>query len=198
MIELDIDLIIAYRLTIEEYVLLDLMRHRWTAKIRTYFSNSEHLQSLLQRLVLLGHLKFSAFGDPNNLADYTVKHFPRFRDDVKDNMVKELMEAYPVKVTRPDGSTDYLKSNSKIIKDAYKKIIKGNKSTHDHILACLKLQLHEVSRTGKLPYLRKLTNWLEREEWREWEDKLFNTPSSDATGIENSNEESNNIYGNLL
>lgn len=198
MLELDIDLIIAYNLTLEEYVLLDLLRHKWYNKIRLYYNDKDKLHSLLNRLVLLGHLEISELGDKDTLASYKIKFFPRYLAKVEDEMVKEIMEAYPAKITRPNGVVDYLKPSAKVIKDQYKKIVKGNKSTHNHILSCLKYQIEQMTLTGKLQYIRKLTNWLEREEWREWEERMLGSSTfEEELGI-NTNKKVENIYGNLL
>lgn len=193
MVEIDIDLIVAYNLTIEEYVLLDLLRHKHYGQIRKYFNDKERLHSLLQRLILLGHLSFNELGNIDTLGDYNIKFFPRYKEDNNSKFLEELMNIYPVKVKRTNGNVDYLKANHKLIKEQYKKIIKGSKSTHDHILSCLKYQIDHMTKTGQLQYLRKLTNWLEREEWREWEDRVLNNVSNDTY-----NKEVHNIYGNLL
>lgn len=193
MIEIDIDLIVAYNLTIEEYVLLDLLRHKHYNKIRLYFKDNEHLQTLLNKLILYGHVKFNEFGNVNTLGDYQVSFFPRYREDKFDKMLKELEDIYPIKVTRTNGVVDYLKANHKLIKEKYKKLVKGSQTTHNHIIACLKYQIEEMTKTGRLQYLRKLINWLDREEWKEWEDRLLT-----STTTEDSTTDTSNIYGNLL
>jgi hypothetical protein len=193
MIELDLDLIQAYHLTIEEFVLLELMRKKYYGKINKYFSNDAQLQTLLDRLVLLGHLKRHPLEDPLVLGGYTLGVYPRYKDSFIETMIDELMDTYPQKVTRPDGTTDYLRSNTKQLREQYKKIIKENKEKHELIIRCLKYQISHFTLTGKLQYMKKLTKWLDNEEWREYEDRVIEQNGEGFTI-----ESSDSIYGNLI
>jgi hypothetical protein len=192
MIEIDLDLIQNYNLTIEEYVMLDLLRLKHYNKIRKYFNNESNMISILDRLVLLGHLKRNDFDPPNVLGGYKIVVFPRRDPSFIDKLCIELIETYPLKVIRPDGSTDYLRSNVKVLKEQYKKIIKDNKDKHEFILKCLKFQIKEKTETGKLPYMKKLSKWLDNEEWKEYEDRVL---TQDDTS---SFQEEDNIYGRII
>lgn len=193
MIEIDLNLIKSYNLTLDEFVLLYLMRMKHYGKVRNFFTEESKLRTLLDKLVLRGHLKIMELGDPDVLGEYSIGVYPRYLDSFVDKMVQELIDTYPQKVTRPDGNIDYLRSNVKIIKEQYKKLIKENREKHEFIIRCLKYQIKQFTNTGKLPYMKRLTKWLENEEWREYEDRIIN-----EGGDEILTETSNDIYGNLI
>lgn len=86
------------------------------------------------------------------------------------DLFDELWEAYPLKTDRTDFSTDYLRTDKKECRALYSRITKGQKHIHENILQALQKQLSIFnSHPGKMCYMRRLKNWLQKEEWKTYE-----------------------------
>jgi len=196
MIEIDIGLITTFDMTIEEYSLLMLMYEKSFIKIRSYFTDNNKLQSLLERLMIQGFIYLQEFGEKDNLGDYKIHHLPSYSREAIDRRVEELIENYPKSVVRTDGTRDILTGSKDRIKTLYKKMLgpTGNKDKHETILKTLKFQVDYFTNKGRLPYMRKLVNWLQQEEWKEYYELMM----SDIDRITNMKGEDLGYGHNLL
>ena len=196
MIEIDIGLITTFEMTIEEYSLLMLLYEKSFIKIRSYFTDSNKLQSLLERLMIQGFIYLLEFGEKDNLGDYKIHHLPSYSKEAIDHRVEELIKNYPKSVVRTDGTRDILTGNKERIKVLYKKMLgpTGNKDKHETILKTLQFQVEYFTNRGKLPYMRKLVNWLQQEEWKEYYELMV----SDIDRITDTGKEDSKYGHNLL
>lgn len=88
---------------------------------------------------------------------------------------KEFNTLFPKVVTRPDGSTAFLKSNAKKCQEQYRKIIGRNEDMHEHIMDCLNYELATRATTGKLGFFKTMWKWLTTCEWENSEELMSNT-----------------------
>lgn len=188
--EIDIDLIVAHGLTADEYILLQYLRNRYYGKIRSYFTNQEHLRTCLDNLEAYGFIELIQNGIKHFPQEYKIARLPMYSAKIINSMFDELLENYPRHVIRPNGIKEYLRTNTEKTRELYKKITQGSKEKHELILACLKYQLAVYARLGKMPYMRKLANWLANEEWEQFKDNILEGHTEDATETE--------IYGTQI
>ena len=88
------------------------------------------------------------------------------------NLFNELLNAFPTSVIRTDGSKDYLRTDKKKAERLYKKITRGRKDIHEHILKCLEYEIASRMQQNKMMWMKKLPNWLSSNEWETWGEKM--------------------------
>jgi hypothetical protein len=101
----------------------------------------------------------------------------------KDDYFEELLLEYPGKVVRPDGTNDYLKTDLNKCRKLYTQLIKKDEVLHKQIMECLKLEVRERNRTGKIGYMKRLPKWLLSEEWKTWQLQLGENTSIEAIDL---------------
>lgn len=174
ILELDLDLMKAYKLSLEEYALLLMLNLSQYEKIRDYFEDDKILYKLLDSLVKRKLIVLKEHGDRECLSDYKILFIPHYLKTDFDKWFDELVAFYPKTVRRPNGEDDILTINLPKCKSLYKKVTKGNKHTHDHIMSCLRYQLNYIKRrTNGLMYMKRLYNWLEGEGWKDYEEIML-------------------------
>ena len=90
----------------------------------------------------------------------------------------ELYEAFPVYVTRPDGTKGFLRANINKCRKEYNHIIGKSKAMHEHIMNCLKFEIDNKMLTGKLGYMKTMWKWLTQREWEVTEEAMQNEQQS--------------------
>ena len=95
----------------------------------------------------------------------------------------EFYELYPAYITRNDGSKDYLRANVNKCRQQYNKIVGESKELHDHILSCLKAELSDKHRKGKMGFMKRMWKWLTSNEWEAYEEHLNDDYSTNTTQI---------------
>ena len=95
----------------------------------------------------------------------------------------EFYELYPAYITRNDGSKDYLRANVNKCRQQYNKIVGESKELHDHILNCLKAELSDKHRKGKMGFMKRMWKWLTSNEWEAYEEHLNDDYSTNTTQI---------------
>lgn len=112
----------------------------------------------------------------------------QIRDAFAENVIKpttfydEFLEHFPVKVLRPDGITDYLRTDLKRCKVIYNKIIKGDREIHNDILRYLDEEVKVRNATNQMKFMKRLPKWLASEEWETWKLKLMDS-EEDTTSL---------------
>lgn len=107
----------------------------------------------------------------------------------KEDFFDEFYNAYPIYVTRPDGSKGFLRTNVCKCRHEYLKITGRSRSMHDHIIQCLNSEIQEKMETGKLGYMKTMWKWLVNREWENEEERMK---------FENTVVEQKPIYGTEL
>lgn len=141
------------------------MVKRYNAKIPTL--TDEVLNELVNKKLIHNANKSGEF-DPEKII---VRE--RFVETAikKSCFFDELLEHFPVKVTRPDGNVDYLRSDLVKCKNLYSRITKGDWEIHNDILKYLDDEIRIRTETNQLKFMKKLPKWLDSEEWKLWEQR---------------------------
>ena len=84
----------------------------------------------------------------------------------------EFYEQFPVYITRPDGSRDYLRTNVQKCRQQYKKIVGRSKAMHEHLLKALQYDLTKRMTNGNLSYMKSMWKWLTQCEWENYDEEL--------------------------
>jgi len=100
------------------------------------------------------------------------------------NQFAELLEMFPVSVIRKDGTKDYLRTDKTRAEKVYKRITRGRKDIHEHILTCLSFELKERRNNNNMMWMKKIPNWLSSNEWENWNQRMKDEEITDIFGEE--------------
>lgn len=96
------------------------------------------------------------------------------------SMFDEFYDQFPVYVMRPDGTKGFLRANVNKCRKEYNRIVGKSKAMHEHIISCLKYEIDDKMRTGKMGYMKTMWKWLTQHEWETIEEQMkVETPSLD-------------------
>lgn len=87
-------------------------------------------------------------------------------------MFDEFYEAYPIYVTRPDGTKGFLRANIAKCRKEYNRAIGKSSAMHHHLLDCLKFELDNKTMSGKIGYMKTMWKWITQREWETVEEEL--------------------------
>ena len=109
-------------------------------------------------------------------------------NDLKTERVNfdRFYNLYPIYVNRPDGTRGFLRANINKCRKEYNRIIGKSKAMHNHIMACLRYEIDDKMRTGKIGYMKTMWKWLTQHEWECYEEQMNleqQTANSYGTGI---------------
>jgi len=166
-VNVDVEKMLKLKLTGDEYIFLDLLYNRKFPLAKKVarsngFLSDESLRSMIERR-LVHNMNLPGELDVSKII---VRKWASEQLEESHDYFAELLKHYPVKVTRPDGSTDMLRRelpNSRLI---YNKLVKGKPELHQEIIRCLITEVSERTRTGQLKYMKRLPKWLAAEDWK--------------------------------
>ena len=145
-----------------------------------YLKNTKSESTLGYDLYVLsdsGFLTYNA-SDPEDLNNVKVSQL--FSKLVSEgSFFEELFDIYPRKITRPNGTIDYLRTDRSTCNRLYTFYTLNNRSKHDHILNCLKLEITTRQKEGSLGYMKRMPAWLVSKEWESYADRI-----ADSTGVQ--------------
>ena len=171
ILELDTSLLKTLNISLNQLVFLSLVMNenqKDHQDIRELLSrvNEEEIQDLITRNIIIAEPLYD--GIKYNLSSETAQ---LLRSN-KDSMFDEFYETFPVYVIRPDGTKGFLRANVNKCRKEYNRIIGKSRAMHEHIMQCLKYELDDKTRTGKLGYMKTMWKWLTQHEWECYEDQL--------------------------
>jgi hypothetical protein len=194
-ITFNLNTIVKQGLSADDFTICMLLKDRNLLSLKKYDKILEGtLYKKLQKIKNLGFIRFMGIGDmpPLESIQTTLKFLELIS---QGDMFEELYNSYPSHVTRPDGKKDYLRSGKVKAKIKYLKLVKDNKTLHDHILACLRYELEQKEKTGSMMYMKRLLNWITEEEYMKYENYLkFKVPKS-VEETTNTSQLNINTYG---
>ena len=171
ILELDISLLKKLNISINQLVFLSLVMnenqkdhqdvHELLSRV-----NEEEIQDLVNRDLIL--VKPLNAGIEYNLTDKTISILKKN----KNSMFDEFYEAFPVYVTRPDGTKGFLRSNINKCRQEYNRIVGKSRAMHEYIMNCLRYELDDKITTGKIGYMKTMWKWLTQREWECYEEQL--------------------------
>lgn len=171
ILELDTSLLETLNISINQLVFISLVLnenqkdHQDILKLLSRV-NEEEIQDLIQRNIIITQTM-------NNGISYQLS------DDIintlrkrNDSMFDEFYETFPVYVIRPDGTKGFLRANVNKCRKEYNRIVGKSRAMHKHIMNCLRYELDDKMRTGKLGYMKTMWKWLTQHEWECYEEQL--------------------------
>lgn len=153
-------------LTADDYSIALLLKEGKFGLLDKYakLSNNSFFESL-GRLKEKGYIIYNTIG--NIIPIREAKITDNFIDILSNgDDFDEFYNTFPIKVIRKGGNTDYLRTNKNKCRIKYKKVVKNNLMVHDHIMDCLKLEIENRTSRNNMSYMKKMENWLEKEEWK--------------------------------
>ena len=171
ILELDISLLKTLNLSINQLAFISLVlseNQKDHQDIQELLSRvkEEEIQDLIQRNIIITQTM-------NNGISYQLS------DDIintlrkrNDSMFDEFYETFPVYVIRPDGTKGFLRANVNKCRKEYNHIVGKSRAMHEHIMDCLRYELDNKMRTGKLGYMKTMWIWLTQHEWECYEEQL--------------------------
>lgn len=129
--------------------------------------NEEDIQGLIQRNIITETIS----GD-NKIYSPSEELLTQIKKD-EQSMFDEFYETFPIYVTRPDGTKGFLRSNINKCRKEYNRIIGKSKAMHEHIMDCLRFEIDEKMRTGKIGYMKTMWKWITQHEWESCEEQMY-------------------------
>jgi len=180
--EVDIKILKDYNISPNQYILSYLLHKNDYID----FHNIKNLigeEKLIEELSSLedkGFIEIKKDSDPLNTSNIKVRNKFLFIIEEGDYF-DELLESYPTKVFRPDGTKDYLRSDVRRCRKNYNKIASSRKK-HERILKALEFEKKIREMEGSWKYMKKLPKWLSSEEWRIFEERMKDEQEKSSEG----------------
>lgn len=171
ILELDTSLLTKLNISINQLVFLSLVMNnnqKDNQDIHELLSrvNEEEIQDLVNRNIVV--VEYLTNATSYNLSENTINIIK----SKKDSMFDEFYNTFPVYVMRPDGTKGFLRSNINKCRKEYNQIVGKSSAMHEHIMKCLRYELEDKMRTGKLGYMKTMWKWITQHEWECYEDQL--------------------------
>lgn len=104
------------------------------------------------------------------------------KDYSPEDLFDDILKIYPVKVQRPDGTFDYLRTDLQRCRKLYNNtIVKNSFRKHERILKALKYEIEIRTLEGSLKYMKRLPKWLNSEDWKIYEERMKDTTTNHNT-----------------
>lgn len=169
LIEIDLEEAKKLQITLNQFLLLKFAIDN--INIKPYQSVIQINDSDVNALVEQGILEPESSFDIKDLKKLKVT--PAFIDKLKSrDYFDEFYSMYPISVTRPDGTKDYLRGNVSRSRKIYESHVGNSKSKHNDMLAALNFEITNRKMSNKMGYMKRLYSWLISEEWVLYEEFL--------------------------
>ena len=170
ILELDTSLLNKYNISINQLVFISLV-------LNDNQPNNQDIQELLSRvneeeiqeLETQGLISIQYDRDTQVISK-TEKLEELLKEDKA--MFDMFYDQFPVYVMRPDGTKGFLRANVNKCRKEYNRIVGKSKAMHEHIMDCLKYEIDERMRTGKIGYMKTMWKWLTQHEWETIEEQM--------------------------
>jgi hypothetical protein len=174
IVDVNTDFLINNKVTANQFLLLSLLLADKQSILRDYFLTNnisvDQINADITKLQEMGFLE----GNVTGLYDLS-RVRPTFKWKTlftADDLFKEFLITFPLKVTRTDGTTDYLRTDQSKARMLYLANTRGKKSIHDHIIKCLKHEVKYREANGAMKFMKRMTSWLTSQEWEAFEDQI--------------------------
>ena len=174
IVDVNTDFLINNKVTANQYLLLSLLLADKQSILKDYFLINN--VSVDQINADIAQLQEKGFLEGNVTGLYDLSRIrPTFKLRTlfsADDLFREFLMTFPLKVTRTDGTTDYLRTDQSKARVLYLANTRGKKSIHDHILKCLKHEIKYRESNGSMKFMKRMTSWLSSQEWESFEDQI--------------------------
>lgn len=176
LVQVDVKELIKRKITADELTVVQLLLNKDTDTLKKYLN----LYTITEKEILFNKLAKSglviSINPPNEYDPFLMELQPYASIALaQGDFFDEFLNTFPTSTIRPDGIRDYLRTDVNRCKKVYTRITNGKESVHRNIMDCLRCELESRKRFNKMPYMKKLPNWLSSEEWKTWEQQLKDT-----------------------
>ena len=179
-IEINIDLLIKYSLSFEQYFILNcvynnkhLLLQQWIIKFGVF--DKEIFNQLIEKGYLLPITTQITF----DVLQLTQKYYDDFKITQElehQKYFEELRGLYPKRVKgRAALHTDLAKCKKK-----YQEIV-TSEAKHKLIMKCLTLYINDLTKTGKLEFIQALPTYINQKSWEAYEDLVNDSDEKEET-----------------
>ena len=171
LVEIDTNVLIEKELTANQFILAYLLHIGDFSTLEKLCAKGHDVDELVEN----GYIHNGNELDTKDSIDFSKLVLKtKFENIIETgDFFDELVETFPVKVRRKDGTEDYLRSDLARCRKLYNKITKHKKLIHNHILSCLVFEVEYRTRNSNLAYMKKLPKWLASEEWKVYEQLML-------------------------
>lgn len=178
--EVDIKTLKDYNISPNQYTLSYLLHKQEYIdfhKLKDIIGEEKTIEELSQ-LDDRSFIKIKENADPLDPSNISIRNKFLFIIEEGDYF-DELVENYPIKVFRPDGTKDYLRSDLNRCRKNYKKIAPSRKK-HQRVLKALEFEKKVREMEDSWKYMKKLPKWLSSEEWKVFEERMKDEQEKDG------------------
>lgn len=174
IVDINTDFLINNKITANQFLLLQLILVDKQSILRDYYLVNnipvDQVTADIKDLHSKGLLEGYAVGayDFKNIKPTTYLKSLFNADD----LFKDFLSTFPLKVTRTDGTVDYLRTDQSKARMLYLACTRGKKSIHDHILKCLQHEIKYRESNNSMKFMKRMTSWLSSQEWESFEDQI--------------------------
>jgi hypothetical protein len=174
VVDINTDFLIDNKITANQFLIMSLILADKQSILKDYYLTTgtdvkditEDIKSLNGKGFIEGYVVGTYDFTNLKATTFTKRLF------IDNDLFKEFLFTYPLKVTRTDGTVDYLRTDQSKAKMLYLGFTKNKKSIHDHILKCLKQEIIIRQNTGTMAFMKRITSWLTSQEWERFEDQI--------------------------
>lgn len=174
IVDVNTDFLINNKITANQFLVLSLVLAEKQSILKDYYLTNEiNVEQITQDIKTL-HDKGFIEGYVAGTYDFSHLKPTNYIKGlfINDDIFKEFLFTFPLKVTRTDGTVDYLRTDQSKARMLYLAYTKGKKSIHDHILKCLKYEIKYREETNNMKFMKRMTSWLSAKEWESSEDQI--------------------------
>lgn len=176
MLEINVDVLKRNKITAHQFLILQLIYQQKYTLLDEYLSLSNSEDKLQEDLYYLNSIGFINQLSINPKDFQFIKITSKFVKEMSDgDSFEELLNTFPIKVTRRNGVIDYLRTDRAQSKKLYGMILAGNPTLHEHVIRCLRYEIDLRTKEGSMGYMKRLPNWLVSREWKSFEDRVVDS-----------------------
>jgi hypothetical protein len=169
LIEIDLEEAKKLQITVNQFLLLKFAIDN--VNIKPYQSVIQINDNDIEELIALGILEENSRYDKKDLSKLVITN--EFMNRLKSrDFFDEFYEMYPISVTRPDGTKDYLRGNIARSRKIYDTHVGKSRSKHENMLSALNFEVSNRSMSNKMGYMKRMYSWLLSEEWTLYDEFL--------------------------
>jgi len=178
LITFDTDSLIKNNLTVEDYTWLLIIADNKQDLLNDYIEKVYNKISDIPKDERLELLKAKELIEPgsDNIATQKAKDLI-----FGDTFFGEFLAEFPQKVTRTDGTVDFLRTDQSNSETIYRGYVGRSRDKHNHIVRCLRAEIKNREQNGSMAYMKRLFTWISSRSWESYEDLVDEilTPNKD-------------------
>jgi len=175
LLQVDVKSLITNRITVDYFLVAQMLYEKEFTLLNQYLSlyTKDDQKALFMNMYNKSLINNVQVDDKGSVMIDRLTMHPSFNKILaQGDFFDEFIQAFPVSITRPDGTRDYLRTDTNRSRTMYNKATKNKYFLHLHIMECLKYELAIKKKEGKMEYMKRLPKWLASEEWKVYEQMM--------------------------